>query len=185
MISPWLIYAPALAIVGLAARAWTGYRFNVRKRREAELPLVDLFLLELVFSPRKINPDDDEAVLDEMKRIIARVNERSRSTEFEAADSELAQYYGQLAQFTASRPTARRAIIRLIESGDKPLQILGARVAAQLRLPEADAPLRRLIDSLPNETGTGQGHERSSELLQALHIIGEPRLGYPLGGAPV
>ncbi len=161
---------PAMAVVGLAARAWTSYRFNVRKRREAELPLVDPFLLELVFSPRKANPDDDEAVLDEMKRILARVNERSRLMEFEAADSGLVQYYGHLAQSTASRPTARRAVVRLIESSDIHLQLLGARVASRLCLPEADAPLRRLIDSLPNE-GCAE-RERFSELLQALRATG-------------
>ena len=170
--SPWLIYAPATLVVGLGARAWTSYRFNIRKRREAGLPLVDPFLLGLVFSPRKANLDDDEAVLDEMKAIITRLNARSRLLEFETSDASLVQYYGKLSQSTASRPTARRAIIRLIESGDDHLQLLGARVASQLRLPEASAPLRRLVDSLLMEADTNQKH--SHELLQALQIVGEP-----------
>ncbi len=170
--SPWLIYAPATLVLGLGARAWASYWFNVRKRRAANLPLVDPFLLELVFSPRKANPDDDEAVLDEMKRIIARVNIRSRLPEFEASDTSLVQYYGTLSQSTASRPTARRAIIRLIESSDNHLQILGARIAVQLRLPEADAPLRRLVDSLPVDGDANR--KRHSELLQTLYTLTEP-----------
>ena len=138
-----LVYAGGAAAIPVVARLWVRYRRNQRQKREYNLPLFDGVLLEIAFTPRPGDHDDPD-VLAEIRETLAHLNRRMYADEFWKLDEQLGQYYERLPE--PSRPTMRRALIRLIEQPDRWLQSIGAKTSARLHLAEAAGPIRALLD---------------------------------------
>jgi hypothetical protein len=112
-------------------------------RRRHATPLFDPYLLDTTLDP-EARPQDDPAVLADLRSTLSHLNRQSFAQEFWDLAKQLEEYYAKLPE--RSRPTMRRALVRLLMVNDRWLQIVAAKTCAGLHLPEAVAPLRAILE---------------------------------------
>ena len=135
----------ALAVYCAAAAAG---RFRAGRRRLAALqtPLADAAVLEAALHPR-LQDGDDAALLAELREMFASVNRQADAEKFFGLHVPIAALSHTLAP--AQRATLRRAILRLLASGDPALQRAGAQTAAELPSAELQLAELQLAEAVP------------------------------------
>ncbi len=124
-------------------------RFRGARKQQAALrtPLVDAAVLEAVFHPRPKNGDnedgDDPALLAELRDTFAHLNRQAWAEEFWGLHAQIAALSGTIGP--AQNATLRRAILRLLTSNDRWLQLVAAKTAADLGMAEAVPTLQALL----------------------------------------
>jgi hypothetical protein len=155
-------------------------KYRVAKRAQAALttPLVDPVLLETTFAAR---PGEDANLLAELRDTLIHLNRQSYAEEFWGIDAQLTALDGKLPD--ASRPTLRSAMIRMLDSDDRWLQIVGAKGSAALKCTEAAERIRALTDEA---AGTGTQNARFREELSAAmdKLDGSSTVPRPDGARP-
>jgi hypothetical protein len=142
-ISPYYVYAGATMVIGIFSRIWVTFRRDRAARRAMKTPLFDQSQLDAALTPTE-GMDDDPAILAELGETLSHLNRQAFAEELWNLEKSLTKYYRKIP--AAKRPTMQRALIRLIESDDKWLQIVGAKTCASLKIAEATEPLTRLVD---------------------------------------
>jgi len=137
-----LIYGGGLATIYFVSRVWAKFKMDAATRRKQNIPLFDAVLLEIATTPPKDSAEDPD-VLAEIRETLAHLNCQSYAEEFWGLDKQLVEYYSRLP--VSSRPTMRAALIRLLRSEDRWLEVVGARSCANLSLREAAPLLRQRI----------------------------------------
>ena len=131
------------------SRVWAKWRGAKRQRAAMTTPLVDGAILEAEFTPRPRDGDDAD-LLAEMRDTFAHLNRRAYAEEFWGLHVQLVALYGKLGE--PQRATMRRALLRLLTSSDRWLQLVAAQTVAALRMPEAVPPLRALLELGDSQT---------------------------------
>ncbi|HEY3328798.1 MAG TPA: hypothetical protein VGK19_02160 [Capsulimonadaceae bacterium] len=157
-----IIYAVGLAGITFYSRVLLNYKRQKRARTEAELPLFDLVALEIATTPQRGSNDDGD-VLTEMRETFQHLNRRRFAPEVWELDAQLAVYYNQVPE--ASRPTIRRALVRLIESEDSWMRIVGAKTAAALGVVEALPAIDAQIAT--HQESTDEAEKRFTDEMEA------------------
>ena len=161
-----LIYVGGLVVITSVGRIWAKAKVSAREKKKHTTPLYDAVLLEIATTPVK-GEDDDPDVLAEVRATLAHLNRQSFADEFWGLDKQLVPYYGRLP--VKSRPTMRRALVRLLESGDHWLEVVAARTCANLTLREAVPVLTARLDAIAAEPGASTAQQRfHDELSKAL-----------------
>ena len=119
------------------------FRGGRREQRMMRTPLVDAALLEAVFHPRAKDGDDPD-LLAEIRDTLAHLNRQAYVEEFWGLHTQIAELDSSLGP--VQKATLRRVLIRLLTANDRWLQLVGAKTAATLGLPEAIPPLRALLE---------------------------------------
>ena len=119
-------------------------RFRGAKKQQAALrtPLVDAAVLEAVFHPRAKDGDDAD-LLAELRDTFAHLNRQAWAEEFWGLHAQIAALSGTLGP--AQNATLRRAVLRLLTTDDRWLQLVGAKTAADLGLAEAIPLIEALL----------------------------------------
>jgi len=157
---------------GFFVRAWFSWRGHQRKRKDFEARLVDGAVLEAVFTPQR-GMTDDLDLLAEMRDTFSHLNRRAYAQEFWGITDQLITLHDRLEE--PQRDTMHRAIIRLISSKDRWLQLIGARTAVRLHLTEGIEPMETLVqDSLGTDLSTETAadkrwREELQDAIEALH----------------
>ncbi len=138
-----LAYTASVGTAVWITRLWYRFRKDRAARRSYALPLFDAALLEAACHPRAADSDDAD-VLAEMRDTLGHLNRQAYAEEFWTLDKQLRDYYTKIPK--TSRPTMRRALIRLLTANDRWLQLVAAKTCADIGLPEAIAPLRALVE---------------------------------------
>lgn len=140
--------ALALYFVAVAAGRFRAAR---QQRAALKIPLFDAAVLEAVFHPR-LQDNDDAALLTDLREKFAALNRQADAEEFFALHTQIAALSRMLAP--PQNAMLRRAVLRLLTSDDRPLQCVGAQVAADLQLTEAMPLIQRLLseDALDSRT---------------------------------
>ena len=130
-------------------------RFRAGRRRFAALQtsLFDAAMLEAVFHPR-LQDGDDTALLTDLREKFAALNRQAHAEEFSHLHTQLAALSQTLAPSQVA--TLRRAVLRLLDSGDLALQCAGAQTAAEVGLTEAIPRVQALLD----RSEAGDAHSR-------------------------
>ncbi len=119
-------------------------RFRAAQKQQVLLKtkLFDAAVLEAVFHPR-LQDGDDAALLTELREKLAALNRQADAEEFFALHTQIAALLQTLPP--AQGATLRRAVLRLLMSGDRPLQGAGAQIAADLQFAEAVSAIEALL----------------------------------------
>lgn len=143
MINPSrLIYILGVAAIPVIARLWVRFKQERRQKREAKLPLFDAVLLEIALTPKE---GDDPDVMVEVRETLAHLNRREYAEEFWGLDGQLVPYYERIPE--PSRPTMKRAVLRLLDQPDRWLQSIAAKTGARLGFEEARAKIERILQA--------------------------------------
>jgi hypothetical protein len=120
-------------------------RFRGTKMQQVALktPLVDAAVLEAVFHPR-LKDGDDPDLLGELRDTFAHLNRQAWAEEFWGLHAQIAALSETLG--SAQNATLRRAVLRLLSSNDRWLQLVGAKTAADLGLSEAVPIIQALLE---------------------------------------
>ena len=133
----------SLVIAGtFVIRFIAGVRVEKRKQIAMREPLMDAILLETVFASR--DPSDDLDLLAEIRDTLAHLNRRAYAEEFWGLDRQLLELRAKLDE--PRQATMNRALLRMLNSEDKWLQIVAAKTCAALPLPGAVPRLKELIE---------------------------------------
>lgn len=144
-----LAWATGTIVIRVAYHNWAKKR-NARHQRYLDTtPVVNPFVLAVALAPRQANPDDSEAVLNEMKRILSENNHHALYYEYFSLDKPLSALYRALP--IEQRPTLHRACLRLIAADDPNLQLVGAKLAAELDFCDAIGPIRAALEPQEKE----------------------------------
>jgi hypothetical protein len=159
-----------IIVAAFGIRITAKYRADRKERTLMALPLVDPIQIETAFAPRPADNDDAD-VLAEVRNTFLHLNRRAYAEEFFGLDKQLTTWHNQLPK-PAQKATFRRALLRLLASDDRWLQLVGAKTCASLNVKEAAEPLRVLLDSIPIHDGDEPGrsteaHTRYQEELEA------------------
>ena len=125
-------------------------RFRGTKKQQAALrtPLVDAAVLEAVFHPRSKDGDDAD-LLAELRDTFSHLNRQAWAEEFWGLHAQIAALSETLGP--AQNATLRRAVLRLLTTDDRWLQLVGAKTAADLGLAEAIPLIESLLAREPSE----------------------------------
>ena len=129
-------------------------RFRGAKKQQAALrtPLVDAAVLEAVFHPRLKDGDekdgdekdgDDPALLAELRDMFAHLNRQAWAEQFWGLHTQITALSQTLGP--AQDATLRRAILRLLASNERWLQLVAAKAASDLGMAEAVPALQALL----------------------------------------
>jgi len=129
---------------GFLVRAWVSWRSERKKRKDFEARLVDGAVLEAAFAPQKGSPDDPD-LLAEMRDTFAHLNRRVYVEEFWGITDQLVTLHDRLD--IPQRDTMHRALLRLISTNDRWLQLIGARTSVRLNFKDAIAPMETLVQN--------------------------------------
>ena len=144
MINPSrLIYILGVAAIPVIARTWVRLKRERRQKREAKLPLFDAVLLEIALTPKQDGDDSD--VLIEIRETLAHLNRREYAEEFWGLDEQLAAYHERIPP--TSRPTMKRAVLRLLDQPDHWLEGVAAKTSARLCFDEARDKIEALLQA--------------------------------------
>jgi len=124
-----LIYVGGLTAITFVSRIWAKYKLERRAINESSLPLFDLVQLEIAMTPQ---PGDDPSILAEIRETLTHLNRRAFELDIWTLDEQLVTYHQRLPD--PLRPTMHRAMLRLIQSQDRWLQLVGAKTSASLGL---------------------------------------------------
>jgi len=138
---------------GFLVRAWVSWRSERKKRKDFEARLVDGAVLEAAFTPQKGIPDDPD-LLAEMRDTFAHLNRRAYVEEFWGITDQLVTLHDRLDP--PQRDTMHRALLRLISTNDRWLQLIGARTSVKLKLSEAIAPMEALVQNSLDNVAPGE-----------------------------
>jgi hypothetical protein len=132
------------AIVLLVLLMRLAYRVWVLRRKYFALtaPLADRRVVRDALAPGR---NDDRDMLDELRDTILHLNRRAYAEEFVALPAQIVTLYDRVGE--TQQATLRRAVVRLIESGDNWLIVLGAKTASALSVTEARPALCAVIDA--------------------------------------
>ena len=119
-------------------------RFRAARKQQVLLktPLFDAAVLEAVFHPR-LQDGDDAASLTELREKFTALNCQADAEEFFALHTQIALLFQTLTP--AQSAALRRAVLRLLMSGDRPLQGAGAQIAADLQFTEAVPAIKAVL----------------------------------------
>lgn len=134
--------AGAVLAAVFGARAYAQWRVARREREALTTSLVDPVLLETVFAARIVEGDDAD-LLAELRDTFLHLNRRAYAEEFWGLHTQVAALFGGLEK--PKQAAMRRAIMRLIASRDRWLQLVGAKSASELGMAEAIPELRALL----------------------------------------
>ena len=140
-VSPWAVYAGCFVAIGVTSRLWVRFKRDRLARRQFSTPLFEDRLLNAILAVDSADGDDPD-VLAEIGVTLRHLNRQSFAEEFRQLDQQLSAYYSKLPKL--SRPTMRRALIRMLVSGNRQIEIVAARACASIGMPEAVIPLRAL-----------------------------------------
>jgi len=130
-----LIFAGFFVIRGLAQ-----YRVDKRKRQSYVESLIDPVKLEALFGP---GPGDDANMMAELRDTFIHLNRQAYAEEFYGLDAQITALDAGLPE--TARQTMRRQMLRLLDSDDRWLQIVSAKVCASLQIKDALPRLHALI----------------------------------------
>jgi hypothetical protein len=136
---------------GFLLRTWFSWRTQQRKRKDFEARLVDGAVLEAAFTPQR-GMDDDPDLLAEMRDTFAHLNRRAYAEEFWGITDQLVTLHENLDP--PQRNTMERAVVRLISTKDRWLQLIGARTSVRLGLNEAIGSIQTLIKTHTDAVST-------------------------------
>ena len=133
-------------MLGLGYVARLVARWRVERRQGIALitPLVDPILIETVFAPHPTEGDDPD-LLAEMRDTILHLNRRAYADEFWGLHRQLIVLDDSLGE--SQKATLRRALLRLLDTDDRWLQIVAAKTAASLEAVAAIEPIERLLNN--------------------------------------
>ncbi len=140
-------------------------RFRGTKKQQAALrtPLVDAAVLEAVFHPRPQDSDakngDDADLLAELRDTFAHLNRQAWAEEFWGLHTQIAALSETLGP--AQSATLRRAILRLLSSNDRWLQLVAAQTAADIKMAEAVPFLQALLTEADKQSDAADTYTRS------------------------
>lgn len=150
-------------------RAWRGWRAAHAARAALLTPLVDAALLEQVLAP---GSGDDPNILAEVRDTLLHLNREAYATEFWGLHTQIAALFPTLN--TDAQATLRRALLRLLGSGNRWLALLAARACADLHIPEAVPALRALLQAAPSPAKANRAEASYRVALeQTLHVLGQ------------
>ena len=121
-------------------------KLRVERRKQAAMrtPLVDAAALEAALNPRAADGDDPD-LLAELRETFALLNRQAYAEEFWGLHEQLEKLDATLG--VPQRATLRRALLRLLASRDRWLQLVSAKACADLHVAEAAAPIQALLDA--------------------------------------
>ena len=135
------------------ARTIGSYRGSKKQTLALQTPLVDAATLEAVFQPRPKDGDDPN-LLRELRDTFLHLNRQAWAEEFWGLHEQLAVLAKTLGP--VQNATLRRTVLRLLTANDRWLQLVGAKTAADLAIPEAILPIQAIL-----EMGDSQRFTRS------------------------
>lgn len=133
--------AGGILAITFTSRALARIKIERRTRRDAELPLFSAVALEIATTPRE--SADDADVMAEIRATLTHLNRRRYADEARRLPVQLKEYTGNLP--LPLRPTVNHVAVRLIESHDPWLAVIGAGTAAELAASEAIPSIDRAI----------------------------------------
>ena len=140
----WLERSGLALTAYFLARTVGRYRGAQKQKLSMRTPLVDAAILEAVFHPRPKDGDDAD-LLAELRDTFAHLNRQAWAEEFWGLPEQLAALSQTLGP--NQNATLRRAVLRLLTAGDRWLQLVGAKTAADLSMSEAAPPIQAILDS--------------------------------------
>jgi hypothetical protein len=153
-----------------AARVYAKWRVERRKQTGVRTPLVDGAILEAALTPRPADGDDPD-LLAELRETFALLNRQAYAEEFWALHEQLEKLDATLGD--PQRATLRRALLRLLASRDRWLQLVSAKACASLHVTEAAAPIQALLDAEGDEPKSdGVGARYRTVMEEALAELG-------------
>ncbi|BDI33277.1 hypothetical protein CCAX7_53280 [Capsulimonas corticalis] len=157
-----------------AARVWSKWRVDRRKQAALRTPLVDGAVLEAALTPRPADGDDAD-LLAELRETFALLNRQAYAEEFWGLHQQLETLDATLG--APQRATLRRALLRLLASSDRWLQLVSAKACADLQVAEAAAPIQLLLgaEGEPSKSD-GVGDRYRTVLEEALVKLGSDPL---------
>lgn len=118
------------------------WRASKKERIAHSIPLFDGAVLEAALEPRLAS--DDRDVLLEIKDTLTKLNRQTLAEELWDLPNQLSDYYKALSD--QGKSTLERALVRMIESTDRWLQLLAARTAGNIRYTSASEAIQRTIN---------------------------------------
>jgi hypothetical protein len=160
-LTPWIGYLGGSALVAGASRIWVRFRRDRRARREFASSIFSSNLLDNALRPET---EDDADVLDELRQVLGHLNRQSYAEEFWRLDEQLAAYYARLPK--ASRPTFRRALMRLLRADNRWLLLVSAKTCARIGFPEAEPALESILQAATRSGAESEADARFGAELQ-------------------
>lgn len=150
------ITAVGIAAIYFASRIWARAKFSAIAKRKFTTPLFDVVALEIATTPTR-EGESDPAVLEDIRQTFKHLNRQSFAEEFWSLDKQLTAYYEKLP--VGCRATMRASMIKMLDSGDRWLQVVAAKTCADLTFREAAPALRTLIErpAAPADPSTAAG----------------------------
>ena len=139
----WLERSGVALTLYFLARTVGRFRGTKKQQIALKTPLVDAAILEAVFHPRPKDGDDAD-LLQELRDTLAHLNRQAWAEEFWGLHAQIAMLSKTLGP--AQNATLRRAVLRLLTSNDRWLQLVGAKTAADLEISEAVPTLTALLE---------------------------------------
>ncbi len=137
----------SVALTGFfALRVVARYRVDRRKQAALKTPLVDPILLETTFAPQA---GDDANLLAEVRDTLKHLNRQTYAEEFWGIDQQIARLDAELPK--TARATLRRALLRMLRTEDRWLQVVGAKTSGRLKSVESADCIRELIATVGSE----------------------------------
>ena len=130
--------------LSFGVRVWSKWRVDRRKQIAIRTPLVDGAVLEAALTPRPADGDDVD-LLAELRETFALLNRQAYAEEFWGLHRQLEKLDATLG--APQRATLRRALLRLLASRDRWLQLVAAKACADLRVAEAATPIQALLNA--------------------------------------
>ncbi len=139
----WLERSGFMLTVYFLARMVGRYRGAKKQSIALQTPLVDAAILEAVFHPR-LKDGDDGDLLAELRDTFVHLNRQAWAEEFWGLHEQIAALSQTLGP--DQNATLRRAVLRLLTTNNRWLQVVGAKTAADLSMSEAVPPIRAILE---------------------------------------
>ena len=138
----WESFLKTAAVIGgfFAIRVIAGWRVDRRKQASMTTRLVDPVLLETIFAPRD---GDDANLLAEVRDTLAHLNRQAFAEEFWNVSDQIVRLDAELPK--EAKVTLRAALLRMLGSDDRWLQIVAAKTSGKVKYKEASARLSELL----------------------------------------
>jgi hypothetical protein len=165
MTSPNGMLASGLCLAGFfAIRVLARWRVDRRQQQALTIPLVDPTLIETTLAPQ---PGDDADLLAELRDTLSHLNRRAYAEEFWAIDAQITALDAKLPK--AARETLRRAIVRMLDTDDRWLQIVAARASVSLRTTDAVPRLMKLVKDFAGDSSHARFRTELEAAITALN----------------
>ena len=141
----WESLAKTAGVIGgyFAIRIVAGWRVDKRKRVSMSTPLVDPILLETTFAPRE---GDDVNLLAEVRDTLAHLNRQAYAEEFWKVSDQIVALDETLPP--PAKSTLRLALVRMLETDDRWLQIVAAKASGALKVSAASSRIDSLLTEI-------------------------------------